>query len=170
MIRFAITVFRRLVFLWGLALYGPGIVSLGISLIGMLLTLDGRLAGHLLASILQFLIGGILFNFGRIKKPAPTTIEVRIRDDGSVKVLIPKKLPDVSEFRSKLSAEMEQAGFRVWVSWPKRLPMNHEFSQALHSLGNVTEGTDGYLWISGVRPKDRKLIADHRGPNVHWID
>lgn len=170
MTRITINILRRLVFLWGLAWYGLGLVSLRISLVGTLLTPDAILAGHLLASTLQCLAGGLLFNFGLIKMPVPPKLEVQMQDDGSVRVFIPKKIPDVGEFRSKLSAGLERAGFRVWISWPKRVPMNRDFADALHSLGNVIDGTDGFLWISGVRPKDRKMIADHRGPKVEWVD
>lgn len=161
---------KRLLYLYGLFTLGGGIAGLCVSLPAAIPTGSALAWTVLFVALVNVLIGGIIFRFTRHRKVKVEKLEVQVQGDGSVRVIIPKVLPDVGEFRSKLSAEMEQAEFRVWVSWPKRVPMNHEFAQTLHSLGNVIEGTGGYLWLSGVRPKDRMMIADHRGPKVDWID
>lgn len=124
----------------------------------------------LFAGIVNAAIGGLIFRFTRDRKITVENLEVQTQEDGSVRVNIPMVLPEVGEFRSKLSAELEKAEFKVIVHWPKHIPMTHDFAEAFHSLANVIEGTGGYLWLSGVRPKDRKRIADHRGPKVEWID
>lgn len=122
------------------------------------------------AALVNAAIGGIILRYTRNRNLKVEQLEVQIQQDGSVRVGIPKILPSVGEFRSELSAELENAQFRVSLSWPRHVPMTDDFADALHSLGNVIEGSGGYLWISGVRPKDRKMIADHRGPKVDWID